>query len=141
MDQVTKLVRIIKNHCLLLLTPTIKWKGVASGVCYLHEHEPIIVHGDLKPVMLSYTMGLMLINSSITNQTNVLIDDQGNAKICDFGLVCILLDEGHTGVTTTTPFTGTERYLAPELLTESDPKPSTGSDVWALGCIGLEVRL
>lgn len=38
------------------------------------------------------------------------------------------------------PSTGTERYLAPELL-EEDAIPTKASDVWALGCIGLEVSL
>jgi serine/threonine protein kinase len=42
-------------------------------------------------------------------------------------------------MTTTTVYTGTERYLAPELLTADVAVPTTESDVYALGCIGLEV--
>jgi serine/threonine protein kinase len=35
---------------------------------------------------------------------------------------------------------GTERYLAPELvLSEDIVKPTTHSDVYAIGCVGLEV--
>jgi serine/threonine protein kinase len=43
-------------------------------------------------------------------------------------------------MTTTTEHTGTERYLAPELVMADDGgRPTTASDVYALGCIGLEV--
>lgn len=42
-------------------------------------------------------------------------------------------------MTTTTEHTGTDRYLAPELLTEDvDIRPTAASDVYALGCLGLE---
>jgi serine/threonine protein kinase len=44
-------------------------------------------------------------------------------------------------MTTTTEHAGTERYLAPELVMADDGgRPTTASDVYALGCIGLEVR-
>jgi len=44
-------------------------------------------------------------------------------------------------MTTTTEHTGTERYLAPELVMADDGgRPTIASDVYALGCIGLEVR-
>jgi serine/threonine protein kinase len=43
-------------------------------------------------------------------------------------------------MTTTTEHTGTERYLAPELVTSNLPRPTTHSDVYALGCLCLEVR-
>jgi serine/threonine protein kinase len=71
-------------------------------------------------------------------QMNVLIDDDGRARICDFGLVRILSDE-ITGMTTTTTHTGTARYLAYELVVSDQPLPTTASDVYAIGCIGLDV--
>jgi serine/threonine protein kinase len=44
-------------------------------------------------------------------------------------------------MTTTSPFTGTERYLARELIVGSEEvSPTTASDIYAVGCIGLEVR-
>lgn len=99
------------------------WQGVLKGVDYLHNRTPDIVHGDLKP-------------------GNVLIDTQGIPQICDFGLIRIFMEEGHSGVTTTSPLTGTDRYLAPELLDTSDVKMlSPASDVYALGCTGLEFIL
>ncbi|KAG8825070.1 hypothetical protein FRC17_008864 [Serendipita sp. 399] len=96
------------------------WTGVISGVQYLHNHNPCIVHGDLKP-------------------SNVLIGDNGNPRICDFGLVAIFLEAGNSGLTTTSPHSGTERYLAPELvITEGHAQITTATDIYALGCIGLE---
>jgi serine/threonine protein kinase len=44
-------------------------------------------------------------------------------------------------MTTTTAHTGTERYLAPELVNGDDLEyPTPASDIYALGCLGLEVR-
>jgi serine/threonine protein kinase len=54
----------------------------------------------------------------------------------------MFLDEGNTGLTTTTAYTGTERYLAPELLEDEGgetPVPTSQSDIYALGCVGLKV--
>lgn len=43
-------------------------------------------------------------------------------------------------MTTTSEHTGTSRYLAPELIaSEHSVHPTTASDVYALGCLGLEV--
>ncbi|KIM30235.1 hypothetical protein M408DRAFT_328291 [Serendipita vermifera MAFF 305830] len=96
------------------------WRGVVNGVAYIHGRDPVLVHGDLKTV-------------------NVLIDDQGNPQICDFGLVSIYLEEGSSGMTTTSPYTGTDRYLAYELLHDQETiEPTLASDIFALGCIGLE---
>jgi hypothetical protein len=43
-------------------------------------------------------------------------------------------------MTTTSPHTGTDRYLAYELLEAEAVPPTKASDIHALGCIGLEVR-
>jgi hypothetical protein len=43
-------------------------------------------------------------------------------------------------MTTTTAHTGTARYLAYELVAAGDDvRPTTASDMYAVGCIGLEV--
>ncbi|PVF91075.1 kinase-like protein [Serendipita vermifera] len=90
-----------------------------EGATYLHLFDPPIVHGDIKPA-------------------NILIDKYGFPKLCDFGLSSIFLSEGATGLTTTTAHTGTERYLAPELVKAVDiSRPTRESDVYAMGCVGL----
>ncbi|KAG6807925.1 hypothetical protein H0H92_005988, partial [Tricholoma furcatifolium] len=69
---------------------------VAQGVRYLHGRS--IVHGDLKAI-------------------NVLIDNSGTARICDFGLSGIL-DQGfflETFEPTLASTGGTKRWQAPEL--------------------------
>jgi serine/threonine protein kinase len=75
----------------------------------------------------------------IIDKGNILIDNEGIPKICDFGLARIFLEEESVTMTTT-EHTGTERYLAPELVAgEEDTYPTIASDVYALGCLGLEV--
>lgn len=70
----------------------------------------------------------------------------GKARICDFGLVRIIGQEAGRGYTTTTPHLGTARYSAPELILieESDYSaytPTTQSDIYAFGCVALEVGM
>ncbi|PVF94185.1 kinase-like protein [Serendipita vermifera] len=93
---------------------------VTEGANYLHQQNPPIIHGDIKPA-------------------NILIDRHGVPKLCDFGLARILSAEGETGLTTTSAYTGTERYLAPELVDGDDYiVPTCESDVYAMGCVGLK---
>ncbi|KAF8331100.1 kinase-like domain-containing protein [Cantharellus anzutake] len=93
---------------------------VAQGLLYLHSHNPIIIHGDLKPL-------------------NILINDAGHAQLCDFGLSRIL-DGLPTGQTTSIQG-GTPRFLAPELLgfSEEDLPPTAQSDVYAFGCTCIQI--
>ncbi|KAL0417266.1 UNVERIFIED_CONTAM: Leucine-rich repeat receptor-like serine/threonine/tyrosine-protein kinase SOBIR1 [Sesamum latifolium] len=68
--------------------------GVASGLEYLHmNHTPRIIHRDLKPA-------------------NVLLDDDMEARIADFGLAKAMPD-ANTHVTTSN-VAGTVGYIAPE---------------------------
>lgn len=97
---------------------------IANGLQYLHGMQT--THGDLKPA-------------------NILIDDDGNACLCDFGLASFLGEEAGTGFTTTTEYVGTARYAAPEIFNR--PVDAVGfmatpaSDVFSFGCVVYEVRV
>ncbi|EER90817.1 L-type lectin-domain containing receptor kinase IV.1 [Sorghum bicolor] len=91
-------------------------KDIAAGLLYLHEEwEQVIVHRDIKP-------------------SNVLLDDEMNGRLGDFGLAR-LYDHGASSYTTRV--VGTTGYLAPELMRTGKANPAT--DVFAFGAFLLEV--
>jgi serine/threonine protein kinase len=74
-------------------------------------------------------------------QLNVLIDKNGVGQLCDFGLARLIQAKSGSGMTTTTAHTGTVRYLAYELVKcNNKATPTTATDMYALGCLALEVR-
>ncbi|CAL9246294.1 unnamed protein product [Arabidopsis halleri] len=90
--------------------------GIAKGLTFLHEESVIkIVHRDIKA-------------------SNVLLDEDLNAKISDFGLAK-LNDDENTHINTR--IAGTPGYMAPEYamrghLTEK-------ADVYSFGVVALEI--
>lgn len=90
--------------------------GTARGLAYLHcGCEQKIIHCDIKP-------------------ENILLQDQFQAKISDFGLSKLLSPE-QSGLFTT--MRGTRGYLAPEWLTNSAISEKT--DVYSFGMVLLEL--
>ncbi|KAG8941555.1 hypothetical protein FRC03_004331 [Tulasnella sp. 419] len=91
---------------------------VAHGIEYLHSIP--VAHGDLKPA-------------------NVLVNHEGRASLCDFGMSQFVEETSRiTGFTTTNAnLGGTDRYMCPELF-EDDPK-SLATDMWALGCLVAQI--
>lgn len=88
---------------------------VAEGVMYLHAQVPTVVHRDLKSL-------------------NVVLDLSLNIKICDFGLT-EPMERTHI---TKKNNGGSPRYMAPELF-DCKTKITEKIDVWALGCIFIEI--
>lgn len=79
-----------------------------------HVHSRAVVHRDIKP-------------------SNVLLDENGDCYLADFGVARLL---GAAHVTGTGEFVGTARYLAPEQVTGGETGPPV--DVYALGLVMLE---
>ncbi|XP_077245294.1 uncharacterized protein LOC143885154 [Tasmannia lanceolata] len=90
--------------------------GSARGLSYLHDHcERMIIHRDVKAA-------------------NILLDEQFEPFVCDFGLAK-LIDYADIGVTTT--IRGTIGHIAPEYL--STGKCSEKTDVFGYGIFLLEL--
>ncbi|KAJ9140764.1 hypothetical protein P3X46_031370 [Hevea brasiliensis] len=93
--------------------------GIALGIEYLHNGcESRILHLDIKP-------------------QNVLLDENFNPKISDFGLAKIY-SRSRSAVTMTC-VRGTIGYIAPEIFMRKLGKPSHKSDVYSYGMLLLEM--
>ncbi|XP_057525356.1 proline-rich receptor-like protein kinase PERK8 [Amaranthus tricolor] len=92
--------------------------GSARGITYLHEDcHPRIIHRDIK-------------------SANILIDNNFEAKVADFGLAKIAQElESNTHVSTRVM--GTFGYMAPEYA--SSGKLTEKSDVFSFGVVLLEI--
>ncbi|KIK76731.1 hypothetical protein PAXRUDRAFT_168950, partial [Paxillus rubicundulus Ve08.2h10] len=71
--------------------------------------------------------------------SNILINDDGEPLISDFGLSSILEEYNETSYFKSGRTAGATRWVAPELLGQHTerPKPSIESDVYSYGCVML----
>ncbi|KAG7088730.1 hypothetical protein E1B28_012698 [Marasmius oreades] len=98
---------------------------ISEGIRYLHEHHPPIVHSDIK--------GL-----------NILVSDDGECCLADFGLATIenesLEGQVHLSMSQVVVH-GSVPWLAPKLMNPSHiGVPSrTARDIYALGCTIFEL--
>ncbi|KAG5260627.1 hypothetical protein AALO_G00294620 [Alosa alosa] len=86
---------------------------ILRALSYCHQHN--IIHRDVKP-------------------ENVLVSQQGVVKLCDFGFARTLALPGEAY----TDYVATRWYRAPELLV-GDPKYGKAVDIWAVGCLFMEM--
>lgn len=111
--------RVILMHVLFALQYLHSGKATAGG-------RPLrVIHYDLKP-------------------GNILFDEDGNAKVTDFGLSKVMPEESDMAATSmelTSQGAGTYWYLPPECFMEAGvgPRISAKVDVWSLGVIYYEM--
>ncbi|TWT33425.1 Serine/threonine-protein kinase PrkC [Blastopirellula retiformator] len=91
-------------------------RTLASAIQYAHSKG--IIHRDLKPA-------------------NILIDEDGNPRITDFGLSKVL--DGRSELTGTGQLLGTPAYMSPEQASGNMSQVGPLSDVYSLGAILYEL--
>ncbi|KDQ08469.1 hypothetical protein BOTBODRAFT_118615, partial [Botryobasidium botryosum FD-172 SS1] len=96
---------------------------VASGLQYLHEFKPPVIHGDLK-------------------SSNILVSEQGVAFITDFGLSAVKSAQNAVDSNSAAWHRGGHpRWQAPELLLQEDTRRTEATDIFAFGRVMLEVSM
>ncbi len=96
------------------------FRKICQAVQYAHDHG--VVHRDLKPA-------------------NILVTDQGEPKILDFGLARLTHPDPDIAVslTRTGHMSGTPRYMSPEQIRGKSSDIGRPSDVYSLGVILYEL--
>ncbi|XP_057950404.1 rust resistance kinase Lr10-like [Malania oleifera] len=95
--------------------------SIAKGIEYLHHGcDQRILHFDIKP-------------------HNVLLDDNFNPKISDFGLAKLCSKEQSAISMTTASLRGTVGYIAPEVFSRNFGNVSYKSDVYSFGMLLLDM--
>lgn len=93
---------------------------VSSGLAYLHEKNPVIIHLDIKP-------------------DNILINDEGHYMITDFGISKrirrTLLSVSDKDIENNS---GTTAYMGPERF-GTNPRTALANDIWSLGATMFEI--
>ncbi|KAG6815249.1 hypothetical protein H0H87_003613 [Tephrocybe sp. NHM501043] len=123
---ITKYLKANPDASRLLLA-----EDTGKGLAYLHQNG--VIHGDLK--------GL---------QANILIDNTGHARLCDFGMSSVSNEDVIAWSTQSRGASkgGSIRWQAPELFivakSDNEEEPdvatnSTATDVYAWGCVCIEI--
>ncbi|KZT36003.1 kinase-like protein [Sistotremastrum suecicum HHB10207 ss-3] len=129
-----------------LLSLVSPWMKNGTVVSYIRQHPEVdrldIIWGVLRGLKCLHGKGI--VHGDIKGG-NVFMTDQGTPVLADFGLASLAenepsLNPTHESVTsrTTGNLRGSPRWMAPELLgTDSSPKSTFATDVWAYGCLIL----
>lgn len=94
-------------------------RDVASGLAWLHEMNPPVIHQDIKP-------------------DNIMIGDNGDFMITDFGVSTHLRSTLRKSMSAAFSSAGTIAYMAPERFGK-DNTPIMANDVYSLGATVFEM--
>lgn len=103
------------------IAPPERWvigAHMLEGLAFLHSQR--VVHRDLKSM-------------------NILLDAQQSARICDFGLAQQMEVQATQIPRKLEGEGGSPRYMAPELYDAVHGKLTEKVDIWAMGCIFIEL--
>jgi len=92
-------------------------KAVASALDHAHRHG--VIHRDIKP-------------------ENILLADDGQPLVADFGIALAVNEAGGTRLTETGMSLGTPEYMSPEQAT-GDRQLDPASDIYSLGAVLYEM--
>lgn len=92
---------------------------ILCGLQHLHTTNPAIIHGNLKGA-------------------NILVSDGGSALLSDFGLATLQAKAATWNISCSSAKCA-YRWMAYELAADDDAQPTAASDIWAFGCVMLEV--
>ena len=111
-------MNVIKYNSKKMSTNHIKFLSfeILKGVLYLHQKG--IIHRDLKPL-------------------NILVNDNWEVKISDFGQSNVLTDQINKDYDLT-KYVSTRFYRAPELYLRYKQNYNQSVDMWSIGCIIAE---
>lgn len=96
-------------------------RDVASGLVWLHNMNPPIIHQDIKP-------------------DNVMVSDNGDFMITDFGVSTHLRSTLRKSMSAAFSSAGTIAYMAPERFSK-DNTPIMANDIYSLGATTYEMLL
>jgi serine/threonine-protein kinase len=105
------------DHNKLTITKRLRlFQAVCETVAFAHRN--LVVHRDLKP-------------------SNIMVTNNGEVKLLDFGISKVLEEENHDQITLTGQFILTPEYAAPEQF--SGGANSVSSDIYQLGVVLYEL--
>ena len=112
--------------------PNHQLSHIVNGLSYLHSRD--VVHGNLKGVRGYSRSNFYRID---INQSNVLIDAAGRARIADFDLATVITDVDPEQSTRFLQSIA-RRWTAPEVL--GGGRYSKEADIFSLAMVMVEVR-
>ena len=95
---------------------------VASGLAFLHDMKPPVIHQDIKP-------------------DNIMLGDNDNYMLSDFGVSSHCKSALRRSMSDSFASAGTTAYMAPERFGKNSATPIMASDIYSLGATAFELLM